>query len=132
MWETTGLGEEDLLWASTAFMGGIAGQQQAPCGVISSAAVFLGLRNRCPMADKQRAKEARLKTRNQAAQLVKGFEERFGTIICKELIGINTSDPKEYERFRQSGIWREKCNKAIEYAIDRLYDYELEDRREAP
>lgn len=56
--------------------------------------------------------------------MVKGFEEKFGTIICREMIRFDTSDPVEYEKFRQSGIWRQKCNKAIEFAIDRLYDFE--------
>jgi len=40
------------------------------------------------------------------------------------MIRFDTSDPVEYEKFRQSGIWRQKCNKAIEFAIDRLYDFE--------
>ncbi|PIV99483.1 MAG: hypothetical protein COZ70_13780 [Deltaproteobacteria bacterium CG_4_8_14_3_um_filter_51_11] len=124
MWEATGLGSEELLWSSIAFMGGIAGQQQAPCGVLSSSSVFLGLRHRCSLDDKQRAKEARTLIRQQAADLVKGFEEKFGTIICREMIRFDTSDPVEYEKFRQSGIWRQKCNKAIEFAIDRLYDFE--------
>jgi hypothetical protein len=124
MWEATGLGEEDFLWSSIAFMGGIAGQQQAPCGVVSSSAVFLGLRHRCSLNDKQRAKEARTLIREQAGELVRGFEKNFGTIVCRELINFDISNPEEYEKFRQSGIWRQKCNKAIEYAIDRLYDFE--------
>jgi hypothetical protein len=35
MWDTYGWDNEDLLWASTAFNGGIAGQQQAPCGLVT-------------------------------------------------------------------------------------------------
>lgn len=124
------MGTEDLLWSSIAFMGGIAGRQQAPCGVVSSSAVFLGLRHRCSFKDKPKAREARVRIRDLAAELVKGFEEQFGTIFCRELIAFDTSNPEEYKKFRESGIWREKCNKAIEYAIDRLYDFE--ERNGAP
>ncbi|RJR18017.1 MAG: C_GCAxxG_C_C family protein [Desulfobacteraceae bacterium] len=124
MWESKELGDENLLWSCIAFMGGIAGRQQAPCGVVSSSAVFLGLRHRCSLEDKAKAKEARIKIREQASELVNGFEKEFGTIICRELISFDTSDPEEYRKFRESGIWRQKCNKAIEYAIDKLYDFE--------
>ncbi len=46
MWEAYELDNEDLLWAAIAFSGGIAGQQQAPCGAVSASAVCLGLRHR--------------------------------------------------------------------------------------
>ena len=55
MWETYELGNEDLLWSCIAFNGGIGGQQQAPCGAVSAAAVCLGLRHSCPLTEKQQA-----------------------------------------------------------------------------
>jgi C_GCAxxG_C_C family probable redox protein len=124
MWEACDLKNEDFLWAGIPFLGGIAGQQQAPCGVVSSSAVFLGLRHRCSLQDKEQAKPARTKVRALAQELVKEFEQKFGTIICRDLIGFNTSDPEESKKFRESNIWREKCNKALEFAIDKLYEFE--------
>lgn len=124
MWETYDLKNEDFLWASIPFLGGIAGQQQAPCGVVSSSAVCLGLRHRCSLQDKESAKQARTKIRSLAQEFVKEFENKFGTIICRDLIGFNTSDPEESRKFRESNIWQEKCNKAIEFAIDKLYEFE--------
>jgi len=67
MWEAYELGNEDLLWASTAFNGGIASHQQAPCGAVSSSAVCLGLRHRCSLAEKEKAQEARLRARQDAS-----------------------------------------------------------------
>ncbi len=124
MWEACDLKNENLLWAGIPFLGGIAGQQQAPCGVVSSSAVFLGLRHGCSLQEKEKAKKARTKIRSFAQELVKGFEKEFGTINCREMIGFNTSDPEENKKFRESKIWREKCNKAIEFAIDKLYEFE--------
>ena len=40
------------------------------------------------------------------------------------MIGFNTSDPEENKKFRESNLWREKCNKALEFAIDKLYEFE--------
>jgi C_GCAxxG_C_C family probable redox protein len=124
MWEAYGLENEDLLWASIPFMGGIAGQQQAPCGVVSSSVVSLSFRHRCSLQDKEEAKKARNKIRKHAGELVNAFEKNFGTIVCRELVGLNFSNPLEYKRFSEAASWRERCNKAIEFGIDTLYEFE--------
>jgi C_GCAxxG_C_C family probable redox protein len=126
MWEAYELDNEDLLWASTAFSGGIGGQQQAPCGAVSSAAVCLGLRHRCPLAEKDRAEQARLDARQDASELVRSFTEKFGTIICRDLLGLDLSNPEALRQFRESGIWKEKCDNYIQFVIEKLY--ELDDR----
>lgn len=129
MWESEGLGSEEVLWASTAFNGGIAGQQRAPCGVISSATVCLGLRHRCPPDQTEQAKAAREAARRDASELVRSFRERFGAITCRDLLGLDFSDPEDYQRFRESGIGEQKCDNYVKFAIDKLY--ELEGRPDA-
>ena len=105
-------------------MGGIAGQQQAPCGAVSASAVCLGLRHRCSLADKDRAEQARVKARQYASEIVRDFTDRFGTIICRDLLGFDFSDTEAARRFRESGMWRDKCNKYVEFIIERLYELE--------
>ena len=126
MWEATDLGSEDLLWATTNFVGGIASQRQGVCGAVSGAAVFLGLRHRVPLADKERADRARQTSREKAAGLVQGFSHEYGTIICGELLGVDFSDPVAVKRFRDSGLQREKCGGYLRSVIKLLY--ELEDK----
>jgi C_GCAxxG_C_C family probable redox protein len=127
MWEAYGLENEDFLWASIPFMGGISGHQQAPCGVVSSAVVCLSFRHRCSLQDKENAKKARNKIRADASQLVKAFEKNFGTIVCRDLVGLDLSNPFEYKRFSEAASWRERCNKAIEFGVDMLYELETRD-----
>jgi len=122
MWEAYELGNEDLLWASTAFNGGIASHQQAPCGAVSSSAVYLGLRHRCSLAEKEKAQEARLRARQDASEVVKSFTDKFGTIICRDLLGFDFSDTEAARRFREEGIFKEKCNKYVEFIIEKLYE----------
>ena len=69
MWEAYDLGNEDFLWAGAAFMGGISGEQQAPCGAISASVVSIGLRHRCSFTDKEKVKQARNTVRNHAGKL---------------------------------------------------------------
>jgi C_GCAxxG_C_C family probable redox protein len=124
MWEAYGLENEELLWASIPFMGGISGHQQAPCGVVSSSVVCLSFRHRCSLEDKEKAKKARNKIRANAGELVKAFEKNFGTIVCRDLVGLDFSNPLEYRRFTEAASWRERCSSAIEFGIDMLYALE--------
>ncbi len=124
MWEAYDLQNQDLLWAAIPFMGGIAGKQQAPCGAVSSAAVSLAFRYRRPLQEKEAAKEARNKIRALAHELVEEFEKQFGTIVCLQLIGFETSTPEGRKRFRESELWKEKCGKAVAWTIEKLYAFE--------
>ncbi|MDD5288149.1 MAG: C-GCAxxG-C-C family protein [Dehalococcoidales bacterium] len=124
MWEATELGNEDLLWATIAFNGGIAGQQEAVCGAVSASAVYLGLRYRCPTVDKQLADIARRAARKDARKVVDSFASQFGTIICKKLLGIDFSDNEDVQRFRSSGEWQRKCDMFAQFIIEKLYELE--------
>jgi hypothetical protein len=128
MWEAYDLDNQDFLWAGVPFLGGIGGYQKAPCGVLSAAAICIGLRHRCQLSDKERAKQARHLVRISSATIVKEFNRHFGDTTCRELIGMDFSKPGEYQKFLESGIWKNKCQKYVEFIIDRLYA--LEDRQQ--
>jgi C_GCAxxG_C_C family probable redox protein len=124
MWETYGLDNEDLLWSGIAFTGGIGGQQQAPCGAVSAAAICVGLRHGNYATDKQKVKQARLDSRQRASELLKSFADKFGSIVCLDLVGIDFSEPGGYQRFQESGIWKEKCDSYVQFVIEKLYELE--------
>ena len=124
MWEAYGMENEDFLWAGIPFLGGIGGFQNAPCGVVSSTAVCLGLRHRSPLDDKERAKQARHAIRAFSAKIVSEFNQAFGDITCRGLIGMDFSKPGVYKEFLDAGIWKEKCEKYIEFMINKLYALE--------
>jgi hypothetical protein len=86
--------------------------------------VVLGLRHRRPRTDKDKAEQARLKAREEASKLVRDFTRKYGTIICRDLLGIDFSKPGELQRFRESGIAREKCDKYVQFVIEKLYELE--------
>jgi C_GCAxxG_C_C family probable redox protein len=126
MWEAYDLGNEDFLWAGIPFMGGISGEQQAPCGAVSASAISLGLRHRCSLADKEKAEQARNTARHYSGKLVRHFTKQFGDITCRGLLGIDFSKPGEYQKFRESGVSKDKCEKYIQYIIEKLYEFEDE------
>jgi glutaredoxin 3 len=111
-------------------MGGISGQQEAPCGALSAAAVCLGLLHRTPLSDKKSSKQARHQARLDADELVRGFKDEFGAISCRQLIGIDFSEPGEYRNFLESGIWQDKCLRYVQFVVERFYGFDQ--RREIP
>jgi len=122
MWESFDLGNEDMLWSCITFTGGIAGQQHAPCGALSAGAVCAGMLFRQPLADKQAAKQARLDAREVANTMAKGFSDKFGTIACRDLVGYDFSTPEGYRQFQESCVWQEKCDKYIQFVLEKLYE----------
>ncbi|MBW1735463.1 MAG: C_GCAxxG_C_C family protein [Deltaproteobacteria bacterium] len=115
---------EDFLWAGIPFLGGIGGYQDAPCGVVSASAVCIGLRHRCPLKDKKQAGQARNLIRTFSARIVSEFNRQFGDITCRGLIGMDFSKPGEYEKFLQSGIWKDRCVRYVEFMVEKLYALE--------
>ena len=124
MQEAYGPGNEDVLWAGTAFYGGIAGSQKGPCGAISAAAVCLGLRHRCSTDDKEKVEEAHEAARRKAGELAKSFTEEFGTISCIELVGVDFSIPGNLSKFFDSGQGEQKCHRFVRYCIEKLYEFD--------
>ena len=127
MWEAYGMKNEDFLWAGTAFRGGIAGEQDGPCGVVSGMALALGLRHRCSITDKKKAEQAQKTIYAETAALVKDFKEKFGSITCFGLLGIDLSNEEGMKKARESGAFKDKCPRQVQYAIEKLY--ELEEKR---
>ena len=132
MWESYDLGNEDFLWACIPFMGGISSWQQAPCGAVSASAVSLALRHRCDLRDKEEAREARKTIRRLSGEVVRRFTEEFGSITCLDLVETDFSKPGEYKRFRESGVWKDKCNNYVGFIIETLYEFEQEGETEMP
>lgn len=124
MWETSGLGSEDLLWSGINFIGGIAGQREGVCGAISAAAIYLGLRHRCPLDSKEQAKSARATAREQMNQLALSFKEQFGDIICEKLTRMDSTNMESTEGSRDSGGIANRCIGYVKYVIEKLYELE--------
>ena len=81
------------------------------------------------MDDKEAVSKARLDIEREALQLAKEFASEFGTLTCLDLVGLDLSDPVVRKRFRDENISKEKCDRYMEFVIDKLY--ELEETRSA-
>jgi C_GCAxxG_C_C family probable redox protein len=122
MWEAYGLGNKDFLWAGAGFHGGIAGQQQAPCGAVSAGVIALGFRHRTESDDPDVIEAARKAANDDAAELVKSFNEKFGDITCRGLLGFDFSDEAAAKKAIDGGVFEQKCPRYVEFIIEKLYE----------
>ncbi len=69
---------------------------------------------------------ARNAARHYSGKLVRDFSKQFGDITCHGLLGIDFSKPGEYQKFLESGVGKDKCEKYVQYVIEKLYEFEDE------
>ncbi|MHB8105470.1 MAG: C-GCAxxG-C-C family protein [Dehalococcoidales bacterium] len=131
MWEAYGMKNKDFLWAGTVFRGGIAGQQQAPCGAVSGGSLALGLKYRRSTKDWDKAEKAGNAACEDAAELVKSFQEKYGSITCEGLLGIDMSNREALKQAQDTGLFEKVCLPQVQFAIEKLYEIEEKHNRSA-
>ncbi len=75
-------------------------------------------------------KRARLDIEREAAEFVREFTNRFGTLVCRDLVGLDLSDPDVRRRFLSQNLGKDTCDRFVSFAIEKLYA--LEEQRELP
>ena len=106
--DALGYDEEELMRMAAAFAGGMF--RGDTCGAVTGALMAIGLA--CG-DDGQRTEE-------KAAAFQAAFTERFGSTICRELLGYDLSVPGELEKARESGKMTELCPDFVRGASELL------------
>lgn len=113
--EELNMDKEMALKIGTGFGGGL--RKGEVCGAVSGAVMVIGLKyGHCIEGDIETKKKANSITR----ELVDRFEEKNGSIICKELLGYDLSDEQQYQTMVEQGLFQSKCPLMIQDAIDIL------------
>ena len=104
--EELGYDAEELEHLACAFGGGMF--RGDTCGAVTGSLMALGLA--CGDA------QDRVKAKTAAFQAA--FTERFGSTICRELIGYDLSKSGEFEKAAESGIMMELCPELVCGAVE--------------
>ena len=111
-----GLEPETALKIAGPFGGGM-GRMGEVCGAVTGAFMSIGLRHGRVSADDAETKE-------RAYGLVREFADRFtqrhGSILCRELLGIDMSTPEGHEQVQESGICATLCPTLVRDAAEIL------------
>jgi len=110
-----GLNEDDCLRIATAFGAGM-GKQQHVCGAVSGALMVLGLKLGKALNDPESKKED---TYNKAAEFLKSFETKNGSIHCKQLLqGLDMNKEEDLITIHELGLFETACVSYVKQAVE--------------
>lgn len=114
--EDLGLGRETALKIAQPFGGGIAGTGST-CGAVTGALLVIGLKH-----GRSRPEDLAAKDRTYALvhEFLRRFREEQGTIVCRELLGVDLGTPAGHEAARRQGLFTERCAPLVARAADLL------------
>ena len=111
-------GENELIpKIATAFGGGI-GRCGSVCGVLTGGVMALGIR----YGTNEPSVENRLKAYELAQKFYKQFERQHGSVLYRELIVYDLSNPEELEKARKAKVFEEKCVNFVKKAVATLVE----------
>ncbi len=113
-----GIAKKTALRLGAGFGGGM-GRMGNTCGAVTGSIAVIGLEKGANSIDDTASKE---KTYQCVREFVARFEERFGSVVCRELLGCNIGDAEGYEYARQEGLFEKVCPKLVASAVEILED----------
>jgi len=114
-----GLDERMALRMATGFGAGM-GRMGEVCGALTGGFLVIGLKyGRTTTGGAQSAAESE-KTAARVAELSRRFRERHGSILCRELTGLDLSDPAQRQRGVEEGIFHDRCGKYVRDSVEML------------
>lgn len=100
---------------ATAFGGGI-GRCGSVCGALAGGVMAIGIK----YGTNEPLLEKRIKAYELTHRFYKQFEKQHGSVLCRELIGYDLSNPKELEEARNAKVFEEKCVNFVKTAVEIL------------
>jgi C_GCAxxG_C_C family probable redox protein len=110
--EHKGLFLEEFPYLAAGLGGGISHEGNV-CGAVTGAILSIGMITSQLALDVKGHKE---RTYKHSEKFIAKFKEEFDSIICRELTGLDVSNPDDIQRGRETGIFQEKCTKFVERA----------------
>jgi len=113
-----GLDRELALKLSCAFGGGMACMAET-CGAVTGAFMVIGLKH-----GRTRAKDVRVKNKTYelAKEFISQFRSRNGSIICRELLGLDISTPEGMRLAKKRKLFTTACPNYVKDAAQIIED----------
>jgi C_GCAxxG_C_C family probable redox protein len=104
---------------ATGFGGGI-GRCGSVCGALTGGVMAVGIK----YGTNETGVEKRAKAYAHAQTLYKQFEKQHGTVLCRDLIKYDLSNPEEAAKARQEKVFEKVCANFIKAAIENFLELE--------
>jgi len=116
--EEFGLDPNLALKITDPFGAGMRGLSET-CGSVTGSLMVIGLKYGRTLADDLAAKE---KSVLIVQEFVNRFKQRHGTIVCRELLGLDISIPEQHEMADNQGFFKTKCPNFVKDAAEILIE----------
>ena len=114
-----GLEEKQALKLATGFGSGM-GRMCEVCGALTGSFMVIGLKYGKSTTDGTRYGTETETTYKLVAELANRFNEKNGSIHCRDLIGHDLMDPAERAKVVEKGLFKTTCRGCILDAVDLL------------
>lgn len=114
--EESGLSRNIALKIAQGFGGGL-GRMSQTCGAVTGAFMVLGLKYG---NDDIHDKEAKERVYRLVREFSRRFESRNNSIICRELLGCDISNPEGIIAAKKNGLLTSVCPKMVKEAVEIL------------
>lgn len=114
--ESLGLDRTTALKIAQPLGGGIAATGSL-CGAVTGALLVIGLKHGRVVPEDLASKE---RTYALVREFIRRFEELHGSIVCRELLGVDISTPELHEEARRQGLFAARCSRYVSAAADIL------------
>ena len=111
-----GMDRETALKVAGGFGGGM-GRMAGTCGAVTGAYMVIGLVHSMTKKGDLQQKELSYETIREFAEKFKG---RNGTLVCRELMGVDVSTPEGFAESKEKKIARTVCPKYVRDAAEIL------------
>jgi len=102
---------------ATGFGGGIGGCGSV-CGALTGGVMAIGTK----YGTNEPSAEKRSQCYKLSQELFKQFKLRHGTVLCKELIQYDLSNPDERKKARDTKVFEKKCTNFVRTSVEILLD----------
>ncbi len=102
---------------ATAFGGGI-GRCGSICGALAGGVMAIGIK----YGTNEPSLKERLNAYGFARMIYRQFEMQHNSVLCRELIGYDLSNPEELEEARKAKVFEEKCVNFVKTAVETLVE----------
>ena len=113
-----GLPEQEALKLATGFGGGI-GRQGEICGAVSGAVMAISHKHGRASLEETGARD---ETYRLVGEFLREFRSRYASMDCRDLLGVDMSQPGQHEVAAARGLFREVCPAIVKTAAEILAD----------
>lgn len=104
-----------MAYKVAAAFGGGMGHMGETCGAVTGAFMVIGLKYGMTVAD---GSQSQAETFRQVREFVEKFKSLNGSIVCREILGVDINDNEAFREAMKKGIPQKICPKLVQDAAE--------------